>query len=1121
MGLVVVNREWEDEQGRVLNQYIANVLDSRFARITVQTDYTVNIAGGVTLTKTDNFFELPIGQSWESYGIIEGCTVSGTFGGNTVVLGTTVTHVENNFMVLSVNQTGANGIYTSGAISFDIVPESFELFTNYVLSSSNPGDEFSLIDGNPNRFVADGISALTVGGASIAFSQLGNQSGGFNVFPTIQRVADVNGHRNYQINIPNDRLPLYLNSELFEFGDCLKPWYRFSAISQTANPSVRISTVSTFSLGNTGFFNEVFNGGVPDYSVTSAVFKIGGVAVDTFDHNQPTDFEIRVDGVFDASSKFGIAFFRQASDEETQNVPNAINFNTSLSIGDNLSVGTPADIIGFLNPNGAKVDITDIEITEFGTYATIKGTLTPNGAYSSYINGNDVSRLFRLAVKLEDYTLSGNLIRPVWLSVFYEDSAKYFPPLGPWLDAFGFTLFDHDNESIPYVLGTVGGIPAQLVPKNLFTEDNANLQFKLRIPRPTQQEIDERFFTGITLNVIVRKFDGTSFVLESYDSNFGAILTGDDTMVVDSFQARGFKLPPTSVNNEIRVSRASAIDTGTHFGIQVDYGFLVNWQYWLAQTNADIVFFPNQNKDWYHYQNEDGAQWGVWVEFLLHTSDGDYENKANINHYDYDTFAGVAGGTSVISYHLVDGTPITMPLADQVTMVRATHTAPSGFIMDALRTWGEITVEPKENAPRWLTSSVYDNGSVTGNPFQPLAGQTKCKLTIAGSVAILETLIDPTVLNLSNGLKFTSEISSEVRKGSDIERFKNRTKDETDTVKTPKTFESDDRAEFDCCEKRKVIGDLTSTEPKKNDVTGHWMAGESVTFKLFDHDGDTGYVIDSLPFAQQANMWYCQLNWREILGLYGSGCYRLVTEVDYAGLTETLTIENYQLLPYSIESTVNDVRVTSVYNAYDLKNGVIFNGTNVIDSIRVDGQFNYSQPNLNVRNYTKTSFEQNKITRQQRETFELRTGQLTDKFVKLLKYALQHENYLLITDYCLINPRYDLIDTAVILTETPQLNYVDTGSRTISVTAKFEEKILNNISTFSNDNPQAQPISITFANGGFATVINSDGSFEVTFDSTAPYELPDYTVNVLRNGVLVSTSTFPTLEPITDINITI
>ena len=1084
MGLLVIDRSYTDAQGRTLSQHLSNALDVHDVVIRVELSYIVTLSGSVTITDDANYLFLPIGQTWESYGIVEGCTITGTIVGDAgsapIPAMTTVDNVEGSTLVLSQVFGGSSTVYTSGQLEFGIVPEAFEFYYNLIESSNPSGDEFSLINGQVNKYYVQGIDAMAVGDMLPFNKAMIDASGGSKTFPVIERAPDSNTRRSYYIRIPNLRNYMYLDGDVFDSNNCVKPWYKLSAISQANNPSVRISNTSTFSQGNTGFFNESFNGNAPDYFSGGLVdgqyfvddfqWTIGASVTPQFDHTQTTAFEIRVDGKFNATSKFGLAFFRVPdrveyidSVDEPSDIATGveIEFYTTLAIAENMSVGAGnPDITGFLNSYGAGVEIIDIVIQQFGTYATITGKVVPNAIYTAWVtNPLHDSKLYRLAVKVEDYDLSGNEIRPVWLSADYRDSKKFVPPLGAWTDVSGFTTTSHADRAIPYIVGSGG-----LVADSLHTEDDINVQLRFKIPRPSIQAVNDQFFSGFQFGVVAKKFDGTFFEFETFNvpfptANDGSVLVlPDDTTPLTYNQNRGLNLTPTSSISRVSVERYPTIDNMDNFGFELNYGMLLDWRYWLSLSGVDLEFFGAENRDWFHYQNTD---WKIQLQWKLITNDGDYISYIDVGHKDYDDSEIV----STISFETLAGAPLTTVLSDTPCVAVATHVLPVGSIWVNTQNYACITVEKYEGSPRWVSSSYLPNITQTSSPLPPLAGEVGGKQTIVGDTLTIKCLFDPTNISTDGQLKFTSWVAGESRKGVDVDYLTNRTKREVTPVKPPKQFTPDPRELGDCCEPRIVVGH-TSTDEYKNDVTGHWMAGEIVVFELLKSDGTPALVQPAtLEFVQQQNMWYCQLNWNDIYNNSGAGCYTLVASVDYAGLNEVITVEKYKLVKFDENVIFDQVRITSVFNAWDVKNGVNFTGTKLVDSIRIGGQFGYNQPNTQVRNYTKTTFSQESITRQDRDSYELRTVLISDRFVKLLRYHLRHERMCLVSDYCHLNPRYDYKDTPVIVSETPNITYQETGSRKVIVTAKFEDKVLNTIDSFNNENPSEVIGNITFTSG--------------------------------------------------------
>ena len=87
---------------------------------------------------------------------------------------------------------------------------------------------------------------------------------------------------------------------------------------------------------------------------------------------------------------------------------------------------------------------------------------------------------------------------------------------------------------------------------------------------------------------------------------------------------------------------------------------------------------------------------------------------------------------------------------------------------DTLQTWGLITVEPYESAPRSICSSVIDYDFNTSNPLTPITGLLIIIDYPSPNIAIMECLFDSSLINLSNGVKITGKIHSEKKEGIEV-----------------------------------------------------------------------------------------------------------------------------------------------------------------------------------------------------------------------------------------------------------------------------------------------------------------------------------------------------------------
>ncbi len=153
------------------------------------------------------------------------------------------------------------------------------------------------------------------------------------------------------------------------------------------------------------------------------------------------------------------------------------------------------------------------------------------------------------------------------------------------------------------------------------------------------------------------------------------------------------QLPTTSEKRNAFLKLDGVYDTATEYGVRIYFPFLLRWEYWLQQLNANLVFYPNLNKDWYAYQSI--VNWELQLKLRVTTP--------TTNYVFFDTVVDKA-------YNKNDGNLIqdielerisTSQIVGVVTIgemmkVIATHTLNDGTVWDYPNVWGMITVEPYE-----------------------------------------------------------------------------------------------------------------------------------------------------------------------------------------------------------------------------------------------------------------------------------------------------------------------------------------------------------------------------------------------------------------------------------------
>jgi hypothetical protein len=228
-------------------------------------------------------------------------------------------------------------------------------------------------------------------------------------------------------------------------------------------------------------------------------------------------------------------------------------------------------------------------------------------------------------------------------------------------------------------------------------------------------------------------------VIESFQVRIEAFntVTGDDfTLLETNFSFGGLQiasdgrynlneslnivntLPTNSVKRDALFQLFPAYDTPTEYGVSIYYPFLLRWEYWLEQLNANPDFWPNQNKNWEQYDNS-GA-WQLRLKLTLNRGGLGYIHTNSFLDKPYDSDANITQNIELF----IDSTNQNVGVVTEGELMRvvATHELTNGDVWIPSKTWGMITVEPKESSPRSICSSVLPFDNNTLNPLQPLDG---------------------------------------------------------------------------------------------------------------------------------------------------------------------------------------------------------------------------------------------------------------------------------------------------------------------------------------------------------------------------------------------------------------
>jgi len=229
-------------------------------------------------------------------------------------------------------------------------------------------------------------------------------------------------------------------------------------------------------------------------------------------------------------------------------------------------------------------------------------------------------------------------------------------------------------------------------------------------------------------------------------SNDGRYLLNQSINVVLS-------LPNTSLKRAAVLKLEPGLDTSTEYGVSIYFPVLLRWEYWLPQLNANVDFVPNQNKNWQQYNAL--GDWTLRMELEL-MEDGlarQYHKQIIDRVYNAEnditsTLELIRESTNQVVNIIIEG---------EQMRVRSTHELLTGW-WDQAETWGMITIEPNESAPRQICSTVVPFDNSQSNPLTPITGSFASLTFPAPNIAVIECFLNPNVINLQSGVKITGKI---------------------------------------------------------------------------------------------------------------------------------------------------------------------------------------------------------------------------------------------------------------------------------------------------------------------------------------------------------------------------
>ena len=844
MGVEILKREYTSifrPQDTGINWLLGNTGD--WQRLTLEAEFGVFIEFDTTnslFIDDPDLLTLTNGKSWNDYGFAEGDGIilqwihrdttnpaspvdnfnRVPFPGDSIKIG----RIEDNKAYI-VDGISGNPIAGFGAWSqilpvnsgeFNIVdvviftvkkPQGIRFNYGHLENSESASNNLSsFIDGTLSEFLLENTDTMTIG-TPLNMLPLGNQSGMSIAYvkctylgPTFFGIKHV-----YEIEL------VFMLSSFFEditnLEDRVAPGEVFDAASLTDNfeiigmpvynnPNIQIKNdmSNTDKLGNTGWFDENYNGLENDFTIASVTYQqhtdlsqpAGGVTVTQLDHQNNIKVTAIIDGILNLTGQTKFQFgFAWIPLEDSDFKQNEYPFYKNLLMNTGGHIDTFQDAFNVSNayaftPSSAltkafgyskdanTMDVQWLRATITGSeQITFEATFEPNPGFAAMMEALDITeRNYVLWISIADQNEVTNFSNRVSLLLDYNQMDTYIVPVGPY-PGMTIDFLDHtqDENSVASTCGNDIRIEDDLLARVFFTIDEA---ISATIP----------VVTALSYGFIVERIsDGLTYELE----NFKIDLTQfPDTTQFNFDASRGFKLVAGNDKNFIKVDYWAPLDTGlTVKGVRGLYGYKVRWEDWIKRINvpAEVEqdFYNNAelnngiNNDWFQWLSNAGytLSFVVYTDAILNGQTVRYINTKPLPFVDYDANADI---TTVVNYYResdstllvggidpVTGGPLGVILDADIVRIEIEYTRITGTWTSLANIYGLNTIEVDGGAGmleyRQLSSIILPE---VGNPLLPLAGGTLLDVVIVSPTVLrCSCLVDPNKLIDASRYKIT------------------------------------------------------------------------------------------------------------------------------------------------------------------------------------------------------------------------------------------------------------------------------------------------------------------------------------------------------------------------------
>ena len=864
--------------------------------------------------------------------------------------------------------------------------QELHLFINHKQASTNLYDQFSHIDGEATTFQSLNLPSITNASPG-NITQFGNRSGQWEIGGSgrVTKGVGAENTRQYSIQFTVIQSGIY-QENLFTAIDCLNLsiGFRMFRLSGDINTA---TTIFDDYASNTGRFNEGYN--------DEPVFTIVSQFLPTLFYNGATTGSFVISGA--ASNITGIgasylptnaAYYKNKAISQTE-----LGMTIETKSATALTTYTGENSFDPLNPS---YDITINSIGFVGGVITCNITFNPD--FNTFFDSKPLDRRFIIWAKV------GNVNHIVFDGQL-KLKAQLPIPFTPTL----MEVVDFRANNL---------VPSSNIINNLTIEDNASL-------RATIPMIQNEVLSSLNIRLISKNIGtGDFFVLQSDSFNMNGAPYFAGAYIGAQTINKNYNLADGSVKNVAHLQTTPLV--GVNYNLILNYPFLVRWEYWINKLNAPLDFFGNQNEKWINYQN---SVWKIFIEIQKNYIGQPVEfSERQLLIEDYDSDDNIIVHDIILKR--LNGSVVSNVIDEPLTIT--VNTTATGVITQEEI---ELTIEPKEGAPRWHLTTFYANSN-TNNPITLISSVT----TGSSNVSVFN--LDTSKLDISSGVSITAQI-----KGLALsEPIFNRTKQTFNYVKLPAAQEVTEY-DYGCCVEELKLASLSSSKKDHNDVVGVYLflgSADDEIFSFLYKDGQILETVNLLRLPEDSLSRMHVYSCKDWLLQYGAGCYEVRISGDVGGITFEYVYGKYRLLPYNSVTSRNQFRLRCYNDKFTSSESVNFANSGYFDDIRLGGRFGQMQPKTVVDNLVYHDRVTRSIINENIPEYTMDSNKVNPLLVtKLVKMILQSTN-IEASDYNRYAPDF-IRNLEVILPKEGQgllLEYLGLTQDRI-VSCQFRKKLLN------------------------------------------------------------------------------